>query len=130
MGDGSTFGSLVPRAVESAELFTSVTVGSSQACAIADTGFAYCWGSDVSGQLGVSPAAISRRCSLPGIPCVVSPRRISGWRRFSRISAGTGDHVCAVSLAGSAYCWGAGSMGQRGDGRGFTDWAPVRVAVP
>lgn len=130
IGDGTTFGSLVPNAVASTLRFTSVTVGLSQTCAIADTGFAYCWGSDAFGQLGVSPSTISRRCDLPVVPCVVSPSRISGWRRFSRIATGLGAHVCAVSLAGNVYCWGSGTFGQRGDARSISDWVPVQVAAP
>lgn len=127
-GDGTTSGSLTPVAVNSAERFVDVSVGASQACGVADTGYVYCWGSDDVGQLAISPASLSRRCA--GEPCVVSPNRISGWRRFSRVAAGLGDHACGVSLGGSIYCWGAGRLGQRGDGRAFSDWSPVRVAAP
>jgi alpha-tubulin suppressor-like RCC1 family protein len=55
------------------------------------------------------------------------PVRVSGRRPFTAISAGQGDHACALALSGSIYCWGAGGLGQRGDGTTVSSWSPTRV---
>lgn len=130
IGDGTTTGHLSPIAANTTLRFVSVTAGASQACGVAETGYVYCWGSDDVGQLAIPPSTVSRRCGSPGKPCVVSPSRISGWRQFTQVAAGLGNHVCGVTLGASVYCWGAGRLGQRGDGRAFSDWAPARVVAP
>jgi hypothetical protein len=80
--------------------------------------------------LGVPPSTLSARCREPAIACSRVPARVSGWRRFSQVSAGQGDHACGLALSGSIYCWGAGGMGQRGDGRTTTEWSPARTRPP
>jgi alpha-tubulin suppressor-like RCC1 family protein len=130
IGDGSTTGAPAPRLVGSTRSFVAISSGSTQTCAIADDAIAYCWGGGDFGQLGVSPTVLVIRCGeAPDlISCSPTPIRVSGWRLFSRISAGQGDHVCALSLAGNIYCWGAGGLGQRGDGRtSRAEWSPVKI---
>lgn len=131
MGDGRQGGSSLPRVVATNLPFVAISSGATQTCGIADNGRAYCWGGDTHGQLGVSPSTLSARCgesSAPTIPCSRIPLQVSGWRVFSQMSAGQGDHVCALTLTGNIYCWGAGSLGQRGDGRTTTaEWSPVRI---
>ncbi len=129
LGDGSTTGSNAPKQVMTAERFVAITAGELQTCAIADSGMAFCWGADDLGQLGVSPALLFARCSSPPIPCSRVPTRVSGWRVFSQLSAGQGGHVCGITLSRSIYCWGQGSMGQRGDGRTSNEWSPTRVLI-
>lgn len=130
MGDGSTVGSAAPKAVTPPHRFTAISAGGSHTCGLADTGSIHCWGSDASGQLGVAPSGISRRCGQSSVPCHVSPVRASGWRVYSAVSAGLGDHTCGLTLAGNVYCWGAGSMGQRGDGSASATWSPTRSLFP
>jgi alpha-tubulin suppressor-like RCC1 family protein len=108
--------------------FVAISSGAAQSCGIADDGFAYCWGSDNLGQLGISPSFVDARCGVALVPCSRVPKRVSGWRIFSQVSAGQGDHVCALSIGGNIYCWGAGSMGQRGDGRSTAgEWSPTKT---
>lgn len=129
LGDGTAAGSLNPRLVLGGIRFVSISTGELQTCGTADTGFAYCWGGDSFGQLGISSAFLNNRCGPTRVPCSTQPVRVSGWRVFSAITAGQGHHVCGLTLAGSIYCWGAGGMGQRGDGRTSpAEWSPVRVA--
>jgi len=78
-------------------------------------------------QLGVSPAVTSRCGGAAFIACSRVPIRVSGWRLFSAITAGQGDHACALTLSGNIYCWGAGGLGQRGDGRSTNEWSPART---
>lgn len=46
---------------------------------------------------------------------------------FRSISAG-GAHTCGVSVGSRGYCWGAGSVGQLGDGTGEGSVVPSLVA--
>jgi alpha-tubulin suppressor-like RCC1 family protein len=128
IGDGTRLGSTKPIEVSTSRDFVAVSSGAAQSCGIADDGLAYCWGADNFGQLGISPSLLNARCGPAAVPCSRLPVRVNGWRVFSQISAGLGDHVCALSFAGSIYCWGAGSMGQRGDGRtSIGEWSPVKT---
>lgn len=130
LGDGSTTGSTTPVAVRFTGGLVSVSVGRSHACAVAATGRAYCWGADNAGQLGVSAATLNTRCVLAAVTCGTVPVVVNGWRSFRDVSAGQGDHTCALALSGSVYCWGAGGMGQLGTGRLSNEWAPARVQRP
>jgi len=129
-GDGTTTGSSTPQPVGGSLDLVSISVGALQTCAIAATGLAYCWGANDLGQLGVPPALIGTRCGRVLVTCSKLPMRVSGWRLFSQITAGQGDHVCGLTIGGSVYCWGAGSLGQRGDGRTSSEWSPTRVRSP
>jgi alpha-tubulin suppressor-like RCC1 family protein/uncharacterized protein YjdB len=85
--------------------FDVVSAFRGHACALSDVGFAVCWGSNTTGQLGRGGA------TSPGD---FAPAQISGSRRFSDIAAGAG-HACAIGLLDrAAYCWGDNAAGQLG----------------
>jgi alpha-tubulin suppressor-like RCC1 family protein len=85
--------------------FDVVSAFRGHACALTDVGFAVCWGSNTTGQLGRGGA------TSPGD---FAPAQISGSRRFSDIAAGAG-HACAIGLLDrAAYCWGDNAAGQLG----------------
>jgi alpha-tubulin suppressor-like RCC1 family protein len=130
IGDGTTEGSTTPIAVNGALRFVAISVGELHTCAIADTGLAYCWGTDALGQLGVAPSLLNTRCGTPEAVCSRVPARVSGWRVFTQISAGQGDHACGLTLGRNIYCWGAGGLGQRGDGRTSNEWSPTKTRSP
>ncbi len=91
---------LAPRAAAVAPpTFTSITAGGNHTCALATGGQAYCWGSNLSGQLG--DGTTSDR---------LTPAPVAGGLRFLQISAG-GDHTCAITTNERAYCWGSGPLG-------------------
>jgi len=128
MGDGTTTGSLLPRAVNTSERFIALSVGASHTCGVSDSGAAWCWGGDADGQLGVPSSGISRRCGAT--PCILNPSRVSGWRRFTDVKAGLGEHVCGITLARNVYCWGEGSMGQLGAGGTRGSYSPTKIVAP
>lgn len=130
MGDGTTDGSTTPVVVAGGLSFASVSAGIIQTCGVTVDGGGYCWGNDSFGQLGVSPRALSSRCAGQNLPCSLTPVRVIGWRRFTSISTGFGNHACGVTVDTNIYCWGLGQSGQLGYGRriGATS-QPLRVVI-
>jgi len=130
MGDGTAAGSLVPQPVAGGRRFIAIAGGAAQTCAISDAGEAWCWGAGSRGELGISSALLNSRCDR-GVACSVFPVRVSGWRTYTAISGGQGSHMCGLTLGKNVYCWGAGDMGQRGDGRiSRSEWSPIKTRSP
>lgn len=129
LGNGTTAGSVTPTLVKIDKALVAISVGFAHACAIAATGRVYCWGANDFGQLGVSPSLLNYRCAA-GPVCTAQPIEVSGWRLYRDISAGQGNHTCALTLGGSVYCWGAGGLGQLGVGHLSNEWAAERVRRP
>lgn len=105
-------------------------------CGIVAGGRAYCWGANVSGELGNGSTE----------QWALSPTPIAGDLRFQDLSIATqrlvydpplpGDpplrqgshgHGCGVTIEGEGYCWGANSNGELGDGSTTPSALPVRV---
>ncbi|MCT8972662.1 Ig-like domain repeat protein [Microbaculum marinisediminis] len=83
-------------------------------CAVTEAGAAWCWGYGWDGQLGNGANAVSN------VPVAVSGLG-SG---VATIDTG-GNHSCAVTDAGTAWCWGRNSSGQLGNGG-----EPVATNIP
>jgi len=117
LGQGNTTlqRSLVPVAVNTTLVFTTLTSGRHHTCGLIADGSAYCWGSNGSGQLGDGTT------TARSVPTAV----VLGLK-FTRISA-SGEMTCAITAAGKAYCWGTGWAGQLGNGgqSNFTSPSPV-----
>lgn len=119
-GRDATF-SDVPMRVLGRHLFTWISDGGEDVCAIDTTARAWCWGNNDSGQLGnghVSDDSV--------IPAAVDTGGILAGRPITRIAAG-GSGACAVSH-GHLYCWGYNADGQLGDGTTTSSDVPVAVA--
>jgi alpha-tubulin suppressor-like RCC1 family protein len=84
--------------------WVAVTAGEHFACGLVHDGRAFCWGENNLGQLGVEPVD-------PYLSTV--PVAVSDWITFTSISAGSW-HVCGLTAAGDAYCWGRGDFGALG----------------
>jgi alpha-tubulin suppressor-like RCC1 family protein len=106
LGNGAPFGSIitVPSPVIGGLRFTSLSAGGNT-CGLTTGGQAYCWGSDLFGQLGNGAPLAS----------VNTPSPVAGGLTFTHISAGL-IHTCAVTSGGKAYCWGTDFFGQLGNG--------------
>ncbi len=85
----------VPVAVAGDHTFTTISAGDQHVCALLASGAAYCWGGNVEGALGSGGVVDSEPVPTP----------VAGGLRFASISAGV-DRTCAVTLGGTAYCWG------------------------
>ncbi|HSR92224.1 MAG TPA: hypothetical protein VLK88_13035 [Gemmatimonadales bacterium] len=114
----TTTESLTPLAVTGGLTFTSLVSGESFSCGLTAGGAAYCWGYNVSGQLGNGSTDNA-----------TTPTPVAGGLSFASLSAGAG-HVCGVTSGGQAYCWGDNSLGQLGDGTVFQRETPTPISQP
>jgi alpha-tubulin suppressor-like RCC1 family protein len=73
---------------------TALALGTQFTCALTDDGKPYCWGSDLSGQLGDS--SFTQK---------LEPTPTLGGHSYVAIAAGV-QTTCALDQAGAAWCWG------------------------
>jgi alpha-tubulin suppressor-like RCC1 family protein len=106
-----------PDSVPVVAAIASASLGSDHTCALTTASRPYCWGMNLSGELGVGTASDTYRWPTLVIALAV----------FESISAGA-THTCALSVSGAAYCWGSNQFGQLGDGTGVNHSTPVLVA--
>ncbi len=113
-----TAGAGTAEAVRIPTLFgaTGVATGYAHSCATRHDGTAWCWGSNVAGQLGTGGAG--------GIsPVPVQVAGLSGVRRLA-----CGENVtCALTHSGTVNCWGTNNAGEVGDGTNMQRLAPTQV---
>ncbi|HUF66464.1 MAG TPA: hypothetical protein VMM17_10875 [Gemmatimonadaceae bacterium] len=122
-GERDPFGvRTAPVAVSGGLRFQSLSAGDdSHTCGVTTGGAAYCWGSNVAGELGtetIQPGTTIRS---------LIPVAVSGGLTFQSVSAGF-RHTCGVTTAGAAYCWGNNNFGQLGDGTATRSNVPVAVS--
>jgi len=111
LGNDSVDSSPVPVPVSGEFKFASIEAGSATTCGITTEGDAYCWGaSDFGNLLGQGPDDRDRK---------IVPGRVAGEFNFKPDSISVGlDHVCAITTADEAVCWGRGRYGKLGIGPG------------
>jgi alpha-tubulin suppressor-like RCC1 family protein len=116
LGNGGLSELARPTAVSTTLSFTAVGAGSSYSCGLVADGTLYCWGLNGSGELGIG--------TIGGFS--TSPARVDTDLRFTQLAMG-GGHACALTAAGTAYCWGWNDSGRLGDGTGASQPRPVPV---
>lgn len=119
---------LVPTPVATALRFTQISANGSStqgtACGRTAQGEVWCWGSNSDGLLGDSTLSTS------ALSYSIPPVRVQTAQAFTSVKVGT-FHTCALTAAGTMYCWGAqggdtGAFGARPHGIYPT---PIPVAV-
>ncbi len=86
-------------------------------CGVATDAVAYCWGQGLFGELGDgSDTAVTR----------LSPFPVAGGHRFLDIRSN--GYSCGLTTDHLAWCWGANTRGNLGDGTTTTSSIPVRVS--
>jgi alpha-tubulin suppressor-like RCC1 family protein len=122
LGTGTTTSSKVPAAVTGGLTFQSLSAGgyfAGHTCGVTTGGAAYCWGDNGGGQLGIGTMDLTPHAQ---------PAAVSGGLVFTTVSAGLGEHSCARTAAGAAYCWGQNTYGALGNGTQTQSFVPVAVS--
>ena len=109
LGIGTTPADSTPVVVPGAPAFTFLSAGALHTCALDGSGAAWCWGSNVYGELG--SAAPGETCG--GLACRTTPVPVSGGLAFRALAAGT-SFTCGLTTEGPIYCWGRNDTGQLG----------------
>jgi alpha-tubulin suppressor-like RCC1 family protein len=129
LGNGSTDASDIPVQVDPTAwpedaLVTEVSVHGNHSCALTseESDNLYCWGDNDFGQIGNDSTSDSS-----------TPQQVGGLlagKAVRKIAAGT-DHTCALTTetSSNAYCWGANSNGQLGNGTTEDSLIPVAVST-
>jgi alpha-tubulin suppressor-like RCC1 family protein len=107
-----------PAPVVNGAQFTSIDAGENHTCAVALSGFAFCWGYNEFGQLGDGVPW------LPGVAGPSTPVQVLLIGNVLSISAGA-NHSCAIDASSRLWCWGRGAYGQLAIG-GITDMTTPR----
>jgi alpha-tubulin suppressor-like RCC1 family protein len=98
--------------------FRQVSAGGGHTCGVTTDDRAFCWGNNLSGQLGAGPVG----------DFSLTPVTVAGGLRFRSVSVGS-HHTCGVTTNSRAYCWGDNSVGQLGNGTtSFENPTPVAVS--
>ncbi len=85
--------------------FTTIAAGFYVSCGLTGAGAAFCWGYNGSASLGAIDPALQENTAVA----------VQGGLTFTRLVAGT-SHVCGLTSAGAAYCWGSNYFGEAGSG--------------
>jgi len=122
LGNGSTTSSSTPTIVTmpAGITFVSISVGTGHTCALTSTGITYCWGNNSNGQLGNGSTTSSSTPTIVTMPAGIT---------FVIIHLG-GNHTCALTSAGTTFCWGANANGQLGTGTTTGSTTPTAVIMP
>lgn len=111
----------VPTAVIGGLSFASLSAGGDMhSCGLTRVGVAYCWGSNVYGQLGDGTTGLR-----------LSPTAVAGGLTFASLAQGGGGQrsfTCALTAAGASYCWGRGDSGNLGRGDNQSTLTPSLVS--
>ena len=110
LGDGTAQSAEAPVTVAGAPAFTTIATGYTHTCALDAQGVAWCWGSNLGGELGTGTLA-DENCG--GLPCQTRPVRVSTTEHFIQLAAGNG-FTCGLVASGAVLCWGYNDKGQLG----------------
>lgn len=102
--------------------FTSLATSNYHSLAVTDTGQAYGWGRNGSGELGLGTES-NTHVTTP--EPVVMPTGVG----FTSVSAG-GAFSVGVGDDGAVYTWGSNASGQLGTGTGTASSVPVQAQTP
>lgn len=126
---------VAPRRVPGAPRFVEIGVSDRHGCGLTAQGAAYCWGSNVAGQLGTDAADGCWYERGETAPCSLSAVPVAGALRFRALAVpgGRAYHTCGLGLEGSLYCWGGLDFQRANYGRIPTRVMPekrfVRIAT-
>ena len=119
LGDGTTTNRPTPVAVRGLPGdVKAIAAGNNYTCALTSAGGVACWGANFYGQLGNGTTTNS-----------ATPVAVQGFFPTSDVTAITAgqEQTCALTSAGTAWCWGWNAYGQLGNGTTTNSATPVAV---
>jgi alpha-tubulin suppressor-like RCC1 family protein len=132
LGDGTTTTRTTPAPVAGGLTFQSLAAGGGfvsadgiagltggYSCGLTTAGKAYCWGTNVAGQLGIGAPSNA----------VLTPQPVLGNLLFTGLRAGTA-HMCGLAVGGPAYCWGSNQFGSLANGTTTPASQPTLIFAP
>ena len=102
----------------------ALSAGSQDTCALTANGTAQCWGANSTGQLGKGSSEAQSNLPAP----VLDSAGIAPLSGVVAMAVGKG-HICAVTGAGAALCWGDDAQGELGAGSASGSLATTPVPV-
>ncbi len=111
-----------PTKVSGLDGVVQLALGGRHACARRIDGSVWCWGDDLTGQLGGGTTAALAR----------TPVRVPGIDDAIGVTAGL-DHTCVLRASGDVVCFGDDEQGQLARGAspsGGGSWSATPVAIP
>jgi len=117
LGDNTNVNAASPVAVDtsgvlSGKTISSVSVGSTSACAIASDGKSYCWGVGAFGRANSVDGPYDQ--SL--VPVATDVSGMLAGKQLTSIGVGA-LHVCVLTSDKQASCWGTNTSGQLGNNK-------------
>jgi alpha-tubulin suppressor-like RCC1 family protein len=101
----------------------NVSAGGTHTCAIKTNGTLFCWGSNISGELGNNSTLMESHVPVQESTMATDWANVSV--RF--------DQTCAINTKGEIYCWGGNEYGQLGnnstEGLGAHSQVPVQEST-
>ena len=112
----------LPISFPEGEVITAIAAGTFHSLALDSTGSVWAWGSNNSGQLGISSFDARRN----------APAKLIFFPSGTRIVAisGGSSHSLALDSNGNVFAWGANSSGQLGNGQTIEQRAPTQTIFP
>lgn len=127
LGDGTPLADQnVPVLVDTSGVLAGLTVttvagGAETTCALTSDGQVFCWGSGAEGALG------SGGTSNVAVPQAVDMSGVLAGERATLLAMGAYTHTCVVTASNLVSCWGAGTVGELGNGLSASTTVPVLV---
>ncbi|HSS01216.1 MAG TPA: hypothetical protein VLM79_29360 [Kofleriaceae bacterium] len=119
IGDGTNDDRSRPTRVAGVDHAREVVAGVDHSCALLEDQTARCWGVNGRGQVGAGTKAdreLPRAVGPAGAPLGGIAKLVAG-----------GQHTCALLDDRTVRCWGAGGVGQLGNGETVDSPVPVQV---
>lgn len=118
LGDGTLLNSVAPvDVVGLSSGVAAISSGGRHSCALTTGGGVKCWGSNLTGRLGIGNDS----------PGSTTPVDVVGLGSGVAEVVASGAGTCAVTTGGALKCWGENFAGQVGDGSTTNRNAPVDV---
>lgn len=106
-----------PVKVSGGVAFVTLEAGERFTCGLTAGGAAYCWGTELGGDLGDGGANSDQ----------AAPVAVSGGYSFTSLTVGAAS-ACGIANTGTTYCWGYNLKGGLGDGSTTDRYAPTAVS--